>query len=394
MKRLGVLFLLAALLLAAPATAGPPVHRATPWWHYNLTFWAPFDDARSPLRLLRGTGALTFTRAHDATHTATYVHPGTGLVTVADNNQLRIEANGALIEGQRTNSALRSAGMDNSVVWTATGIAVTADQAVAPDGTTTAELLSATGANGTLLNSVTGTATAWTHSVYMKRKAGAGGVQVSADNTTWTTCAINSTTWTRCTDTRTLTAATYYFGIRIVTSGDNVYAWGGQMEAGGAASSYIPTTTAAVTRNKDALLLPASNLSSTVGTLAVEFDFNGSLQYERLLGNAADAGAGQIYIQPFGPTVIPNDGTPRTLNVVTAGNVPQRIGIAWSGTQIKGTTNGGTVAADVFGGNMGFDSSPILGSNTAGGREIFGHLRNLRIWNRAFTDAELQNITR
>src|SRR3990172_1403295 len=75
------------------------------WWDTNaLPFYAPFTDPANPLRLIKGTGSLSFTRAT----TATYVHPTMGLITSAASGQLRIESNGALIEGQRTNLALQS----------------------------------------------------------------------------------------------------------------------------------------------------------------------------------------------------------------------------------------------------------------------------------------------
>jgi len=68
------------------------------------TFWAPLNDVNAPLKLYRGTGPVSSTR----TTSATYVHPVTGLVTTATDNQLRIEGYGALFEGQRTNFLLWS----------------------------------------------------------------------------------------------------------------------------------------------------------------------------------------------------------------------------------------------------------------------------------------------
>ena len=110
------------------------------------------------------------------------------------------------------------------------GVAVVADQAVAPDGTTTADQLTASGANGTLIQDLGVIAsTAQCFSLYLKRKTGTGNIDITLDGgATWTTQTINSTTWTRCEKTQTL--ANPDVGIRIVTSGDAVYAWGLQCE--------------------------------------------------------------------------------------------------------------------------------------------------------------------
>ena len=110
MRRLATILLLLATLAGISRAESFPSFPSFPgagaatrqfdadtWWFRGLTFYAPFDDPASPLRLLRGTGTLTFTRAT----TATYVHPGTGLVTVASAGQLRIETRGAFFEAAR-----------------------------------------------------------------------------------------------------------------------------------------------------------------------------------------------------------------------------------------------------------------------------------------------------
>ncbi|HQU14162.1 MAG TPA: hypothetical protein PKV70_07920, partial [Thermodesulfobacteriota bacterium] len=229
MRRVAVFLL--ALTFLVPSAHGWDLTKkvAAPWWIHGLTFYAPFDDPASPLKLLRGAGALTFTRAHDATHTATYVHPGTGLVTVADNNQLRIEAGGALVEGARTNKALYSEALGLASTWIPVSMTVDNNSVVAPNGNTTAETLTATGDNAVLYQAIAGTHLDYVYSAYLKRKTGTGTVSVSADNATWTTCTIDNASWTRCSDIRHYPDTSVQNpGIRIATSGDAVYAWGTQ----------------------------------------------------------------------------------------------------------------------------------------------------------------------
>ena len=93
--------------------------------------------------------------------------------------------------------------------------------------------------------------------------------------------------WYRCSITWTQGAAdtNFLFIIRVADSisNDNVdrdgtssiFVWGAQVELGPIATSYIPTTTASVTRNKDDISLTgASNLiGQSEGTLYVEVDW-------------------------------------------------------------------------------------------------------------------------
>ena len=56
---------------------------------------------------------------------------------------------------------------------------------------------------------------------------------------------------------------------------DGVYLWGAQLETGSVATSYIPTTTAAVTRNADVILVSGAvsgSIGQTEGTLYAEVD--------------------------------------------------------------------------------------------------------------------------
>jgi hypothetical protein len=358
----------------------------------DLTFYAPFDNPADPLKLNKGTGTLSFTRAT----TATYVHPTTGLITTAADNVLRVEANGALIEGARTNLALQSETLGNATNWVATTMTADNNTAVAPDGATTAETLTASGDNATLLQSYTGTVAAYTASYYLKRKTGTGAVQVSADNTTWTSCTINASTWTRCTDTRTVTVATYYHGIRLATNTDAVYAWGGDAELGAFASSYIPTTTAAVTRNKDQLTFAASgNITPTTsGTIA----FSSSLLYPNTsIPPAAVFFGGQsnfwFYLNAAGNLNL-YDGTnnPNIAMGVFSANQEIKLSVAFGDNTWTAYKDGSVKI------NSGAYANPnpatiAIGNTISDDYYLFGHIKNFKIWNRKFTTGELTTIT-
>jgi hypothetical protein len=59
-------------------------------------------------------------------------------------------------------------------------------------------------------------------------------------------------------------------------TGDILYGWGAQLETGSVATSYIPTTTAAVTRNADVINLSGAVsgcIGQTEGTMYLDFIF-------------------------------------------------------------------------------------------------------------------------
>jgi len=381
------------------------------WWQNGLTFWAPLDDPSNPLKINKsaaGTTALTFTRAT----TATYVHPTTGLITSAASGGLRIESNGALIEGQRTNLALYSEQLGLAATWIASNVTVDNNTAVAPDGNTTAETLTATADNATLLQAVTGTAAAYTNSLYLKRKTGTGAVSVSADNTTWTACTINASTWTRCTDTRTLTVATYYYGVRLATNADAVYAWGGGMELGAFGSSYISTTTAAITRNADVLTFPiAGNVSDNQITVAFQPTRNNvptgvstSLVAGVVIGDYT-SDASLLLGSISNGTIVGLGSFPAVWSLILWYSTSPPIGtpykdayrMASDGANFSIVRNGGSAQSNVANPvktSAWFGNNVTIGS-TSGGTDVDQsiNIKDIRIWNRALTDAEMVSIT-
>ena len=366
----------------------------------GLIFHAPFTDPSSPLTLYKGIGSLSFARAHDATHVATFVHPTTGLVTAASADQLRIEAQGALIEGARTNSAIWSETFGLAATWVPVTMSVDNNSVVAPDGNTTAETLSASGANGTLLQTVTAAAGANTFSVYLKRKDGVGAVRVGTDGTDFTACTINAATWTRCSVTKTLLAVPVTIGIQIATSGDNVYVWGGQMETGGFASSYIPTVATTISRNVDVLTFSESgNIASAEGTVSVLMDtrFPGA-DYPRVLSSFA-GGSIPLWINNTNGKLSSYDrvNAPDASVVYTAG-ASSRAVVKWGGILFGWALDGVLSTTGTFDGSMDAGAGTMrIGNDVVSPSDpaqLYGHVKDLRIWNRALSDSELQAITR
>lgn len=396
------------------------------WRRKGLTFWAPFDDPSNPLRLNRGTGTLSFTRAT----TATYVHPSTGLITSAASGQLRIEANGALIEGQRTNLVTYSEDYSN-VAWGKTGATVSADNVVSPYGTVTADALiedNTASVHGTNQGSIAvDNATVYTYSLFAKQGAGTRYIQVAGTSSVFTsnftawfdlqsgvivstgsgTTSVMSDFgggWYRCSISRVTQAAgfTSLYAWASSSSSNNEYQgvtgrvshyrFGTQLEVGAFPSSYIPTTTAAVTRNADVLsFTQVGNIGATIGTLIANLDYNSTSSTR-----PAIVGSNWIQFAVNSATKLYSyDGTTenQTGAIMTRGT-NYKVGMTWGGSSIVFAKDGTSYSPFTFDGNLTFSGAgSYIGVNFVDGDYIYGHIKNLRIWNRALTDVQLQAVT-
>lgn len=209
---------------------------ATVAWGTGADGYIPVGAAGAALSLqMLGSNTLdpriTFTRASSGTHfdsTGTLVTDGNNVARF-DYDPVTLAPRGLLIEEQRVNYCLWSEDFGNAV-WVKTSGSVTTNDNVAPTGTSIADTFTASAGNATMVQAITTTAVPWTFSVYLKRKTGTGNVDITMDGTTWVTQTINSSTWTRCIVTQTGVVGTSNCGIRLVTSGDAVYVFGGQAE--------------------------------------------------------------------------------------------------------------------------------------------------------------------
>jgi hypothetical protein len=262
-----------------------------------MTIKALYPTVRPTLNLdFAKTKALdprvTFTRAS----TATFVGAD-GLIKTAasgaarfDHNPATGESLGLLVEEARTNSFLYSEQFDNAY-WYQNAVSVTANSAVAPDGTLTADKIIPNTSNVPHeISKSVGVTGSYSTTIYAKN-AGYNGVALNAYTGAFneqirvnlSTGTINSITsgatgsltafangWYKITLSTTLPASS---GIYITVTNNNVssfagdgtsgiFIWGAQLEAGSFPTSYIPTTTATVTRAADVASMTGTNFSS------------------------------------------------------------------------------------------------------------------------------------
>ena len=307
-----------------------------------------FADNKSLVDAVTGAQLVTFTRAS----TGTFVGSDGVLRTAAtneprfDHNPTTGESLGLLVEEAKTNNLLQSE--DFSSTWTSSNIAVTTNSVVAPDGTTTADTI-APPADGLTVtrflrqNPILTTQQAYTLSVFAKvGTATTNGITLyvsdstatnifranfnlftlitSVGNTGWAaptaTIVPYPNGWYRCILTGvtstvhvSLRAQIYLntFGNTSDTYGTH-HIWGAQLDAGAFPTSYIPTTTATVTRAADVASIAGANFSSwynqTEGTVFADVSVlstsktnqvisfndgtNNSRVELRLVGTAAD----------------------------------------------------------------------------------------------------------
>ena len=350
-----------------------------------------------------------------------------------DHNPTTGESLGLLVEEARTNLILWSEDFSNAT-WSKTSLTITANESTAPDGTTTADLWTNTASPGTLSQSYTKDTTArtYTSSLWIKgtltqltvslddgTTANRGRVQYNLSTNvvgsifnegTFTntsgTLTVFPDGWVRVTITTTTSTGTT-LRLRPFFSGTGSIAriWGAQLEEGAFATSYIPTTTATVTRAADVASITGSNFSSfynqTEGTVfaevAVAQPSTGGNQFvfrfsDNTFSNAIAVnipGGAQLSTASGGTF----DGSASSVASLVA-NVSAKIGATYASNNLGLSLNVATVVADTTATIPTALNRADIGSDHIGANRIkAGTIKRLTYWPTRLSNTVLQQIT-
>lgn len=370
---------------------------------------------------------LTFTRASTATY-----FDSSGTMQTAATNAPRFDydpvthaALGLLIEDTRLNLMLNSGNLAAASWVTVNSISVlptvTANQATAPDGTLTAARIvypavSAASAYSMVYQLFATNAAPYALSIWLRGSVGGeqlylytegGGPFYSAPRMTLTT------QWQRYTFVSpALTAAGSWYlmlgtdlrdGAQTSTVGSTVFAWGGQVEQGTFATSYIPTTSAAVTRAIDTCVILPANMGwfvSPGGSWMAEFiPFNITGLNGRILGAIVPGGGGittlfanpSLLLAQYDGAAAVASATSMTANAVSKG------ASTWAAGTGKLCLNAGAVASGAMATGFAGLATTGIGIFTVANAGLSdngqGYIRRVRYWPRVLSDAEMQSVT-
>jgi hypothetical protein len=328
-----------------------------------------------------------------------------GLIEVITNNKPRIDflndSNGALLlEPQRTNLALRSEEINNTGFWELTNSGtITANSTISPDGYQNADTLNAGAAFSQVQGTILGTSGAvYTVSIWVKRITGTGNVFLRAVENANTLIAVTSD-WQRFTATVTSTTTTIRIGINLATSGDAVAVWGGQIEAGSYATSYIPTQGATATRVVEVCSQtpPSGIIGQTEGVMFVDFNFTGGYDTSGIIPIVIRSGTNSAYIfinvsgtlncDFFDSNVLQ---ARLTTNIGISGR--KKIAFAYKQNDFVAYMNGVQIGTDTNGtvGAMGILN---VGSYYTGGYSTIGGVNQSQLYNTRLSNEELAALT-
>ena len=344
---------------------------------------------------------------------------------------------GYLAEGARTNLITYSEQFDNAA-WVKDSGNISADTMLAPDGKSSADSFiedTTTNVHDIHPSLSVSIGTTYTASIYAKSKSGnryilasgmgliSAGYYITYDLSNGTvtnvggggtgaTYSIQSVGngWYRCIVTFTAMSTLYpiwnlnnTFITNNIYQGDGtsgIYLWGAQLEVGAFASSYIPTTTASVTRNAEIKTdIVLSNIDINKGSIYLEFIPNHVVS-----GTVFMFGS---YVDTNNYTAILHDATnlifrkritgtnyDATIALTYVNGTSYKISATWgaSGTTIYLNGGAGTPHANITA--LQLAATFQLGSDGNSLQHLYGTVRNVKIWKKALTDTQLINLTK
>jgi hypothetical protein len=306
----------------------------------------------------------------------------------------------------------------NDASYTKVNATVTANTAVAPDGTVTADLITYS-ASGLINGSFTAAASsAVTYSVYAKAGT-ATSFRIREGFYVGTAATFNLTNgtvtsgagviqnagngWYRCSLTHTSGVGQTIGSVVFDASAGvgTVLLWGAQVETGAFATSYIPTVASQATRAADSASMIGNNFArwynAEGGTVYSEFSRDSTSGASRgvwainsgATNNAIDyrPNGSNCVVQVSGATqadIYPGGGT--------AGAVVKNA-FAFRLNDFAASTNAGTVQTDTSGSLPIASQMQVGGLSTSAGQLLCGTIKRITYYPRRLANSELIGIT-
>ncbi len=375
---------------------------------------------------------ITFTRAS----TGTYFDSAGVLQSAAidtprlDYNPSTLAAQGLLIEEARTNLVLQS--QDFATTWTATASpTITTDTTAAPDGTTTADTIASTSSSSYVAQTITFTGDGTkAYSFFIKAgtsgntrifiRDATAGVSRGQVDIVWTGGVPSPTVtngslqslqscpngWYRVSVIADSVVAANSNQFRIqpdnVSGTGDIIIWGFQAENGAFSTSYIPTTTTALTRSADVASVNTLSpwFNATEGTLFTEYSRYTNASAGRIATFSNGTNQNQIRINASVSTNIRPDWQVLTGGSVEA-NVIGAVEVAvnavgktagrYATNNFQQATNGTLGTPDTIGTVPSVTTLHLGGNEVAG--NLNGWLRRLTFYPRTLVNGDLQAIT-
>ena len=366
-----------------------------------------------------------FTRASSAT-----VVNKAGLIETVGSGEPRIDfsndAKGALLlEPTRTNNLLQSNQFDTT--WSASNASTTSGQ-IGVGGSLDAWKLESSGSSSSFIFQAISTSAVTTRSIYAKAGSvnwfsiNSGGSQVAyfdlsngvvgtkSSNIIDATMESVGDGWYRCSVEIDSQSNFYVFianadNSQSSNNGDSIYIQYAQLEQGSYATSYIPTQGSAVTRSADACNNAGNEqvINSTEGVLYLEgkvkSDSNSSINS---IGISNGTDSNRLSIIMYGNSDLiranMNVSSVSQFDFLQYGNNPEqyyKIAVSYKQNNCKIFINGVKVGVDISATmpSLGtFDTLNLdIGNNLY---DFYGNIKDVKLYNTALTDSELQALTK